>query len=159
MNALESAGSVTNTPKVSVQVKAPEVSQTITSEKAVETYNKETRIVTPNTKKHSLYNQYEREANNTNQEKSLKQFRHTLATYLARSQGLIEQGDVEGAVDHITNLMQGFSFSEKNPVVVDMFRILNFVQDYITTHGLTDDNTRKSLSGIIRNLKEGFMDE
>jgi len=159
MNAIESASSITNVPKVSAHIKAPEVSQTYTLEKTVETYNKETRIVTPNTKKHSLYNQYEREANNTNQEKQLKQFRHILATYLARSQGLIEQGDVEGAVDHITNLMQGFSFSEKNPVVVDMFRILNFVQNNINTNGLKDDNTRKSLSGIIRNLKEGFMDE
>ena len=45
MNAIEAAASTTSVPKVSVQVKAPEVSQTITSEKIVETYNKEARIV------------------------------------------------------------------------------------------------------------------
>ena len=45
-----------------------------------------------------------------------------------------------------------------NKVVVEMYRLLNYVANNIKLNGLDNDTSRQSLGGIIRNLAEGFMD-
>jgi hypothetical protein len=159
MQPLESVGVVKATPKVAMTVKAPENATVQISQAAVDKQHYEARTVNPNDKKYGMYNQYEREANQTTQEQDMKNFRSTMYQYLTRSQGLIESGDSKAAADHIEQLMNGFNFNETSSVVIEMYRLLNYVHENINLNGLGNNTQRQSLAGIIRNLKDGFYDE
>jgi hypothetical protein len=159
MQPLESVGVVKATPKVATYIKAPENATAQMIQQSVATQAHEATSVNPNDKKYKMYNQYERAANSTSNEQDLKQFRVIMATYLTHSQSLIESGDNKASTEHLERLMKAFSFSESSPLVIEMYRLLSYVHNSITLNGLSDTDTRQSLSRIIRNIKEGFYDE
>ena len=155
MNIVESSPGVNRAPKVAAVVKAPETTYENIQASNVKQAQRDIKRVNPNDKKYNQYNQYEKKGYQGTEEVDLKLFRAHMAAYLARSQSLIDQGS-DNAAEHIESLMSGFSFSENSSVVTEMYRLLNYVSNDIRLNGLSNMDRRNSLSGIIRNLKDGF---
>jgi hypothetical protein len=159
MQPLESISVIKNTPKIARTIRAPENANVEISHQAVEKHAHQSKSVNPNTKKYTMYNQYDRKPKKNTQEQESLLFRSTMFTYLTHSQALIESGEVDAASEHLEQLMIGFNFSDANSVVIEMYRLLNYVHNDIRINGLSEESRRHNLAGIIRNLKEGFGEE
>jgi hypothetical protein len=157
MNPVESSGAVKSTPAVANADKAPTIATEKVQIAEVVKSKKEATRVNPNDKKYQVYGNYDKKGSESTAEQDAKQFRTTMAAYLARSQSLINNGDSKAAAEHIEKLMEGFTFEDDSEVVVEMYRLLDYVSRNIRLNGLENDQTKNSLGGIIRNLKEGFQ--